>query len=87
MAAIRGTIQTSGNPHAAFAASRSAGAHPAVGSKLPEARMVSTTTAAKANSPGPGSTMASSPSLTSATRIASTNTSSMAHGPTRSMAR
>ena len=41
--------------------------------------------ALKAIRPGPGTTLASCPSFTSATRIASRKTSSIAHGPTVSM--
>ncbi len=49
--------------------------------------MVSTTIPVKASSPGPGNTVASSPSLTRATSTESRNTSSIAQGPTMSMAR
>src|SRR5213075_312997 len=55
------------------------------GSKLCEASMVSTTTQVKATRPGPGTTDAREPSLTSATSTASRKTSSIAHGPIASM--
>src|SRR5262249_55574835 len=56
------------------------------GSKLDDARMVSTATAMKEKSPGPGTTVASSPSFTRATSTDITNTSSIAHGPMSSSA-
>ena len=49
--------------------------------------IVSTATAVNENSPRPGSTVASSPSFTSATSTDITNTSSIAHGPMSSSIR
>src|SRR6185369_5457334 len=57
------------------------------GSKLAEANIVRTTTHVKAIRPGPGRMVAIWPSFTSATRIASRKTSSIAQGPTTSMKR
>src|SRR5207244_12062824 len=55
------------------------------GSKLSVASILSTTMQVKAMSPGPGVTVAMSPSFTSDTSTASRNTSSIAHGPMTSM--
>src|ERR1043165_2039348 len=56
-----------------------------LGSKLAEARIVKTTTAVNGSNPGPGKTVANCLSRTSATRIESRKTSSIAQGPMASI--